>query len=650
MTVLRYASGFVSTVLTNGLGSVTPGTSGTIQVGSITNLPAQYPFTLIIDWLQPGQEVVTVTQAATGSGPYTFANCVRGADGSAAPSHTANAQVVHGVSGRDFSNRKQVYSVLTYGADNSGVSDSTTAFSSCIADISAAGGGEMHLPAGTYKVNTAQLPVCTGLRIVGDGYQCTTVTCVFSGAGGYLFNCDPPGYSTSVHVEDFQLTGVTLDVTNADIFWGANLVRARFEHYQFIQRSAGNAIMNISSSTGTNNAGYLAECYFAGKEMVYGNPRTIEAWHLDWSATSLRGNDNTWERGHGKIWPTVGGDTSMYWMKVIGDSSGQTGSRHNTVRGLVFELSGVSNAGACGGLIHLLNTTNWLIDNISSEDLSTGTVGNPLILCNTSGSPGGCQAIQIRGYSRRGGSNVNATNPDIKLDGNCSGIVIDSPQQTSGGAALVVDLGGAANVGLTGAWPLTTNILNEAPPGPYQTWMPASTPQPEDLSYAGWSFDPAPLGTAAGTALTTAGVVYLVKIPVRMGKNVSTLRVHIVTAGGTLTAGQCFAGLYSASGSKICATADQATAWAGTGNLDMTLSSGPFLIQPPFVWAAFLFNGTTGPAFLRGNTTSFNVANGNTSAAYTRFGSILTGQTALPGSITPASIARIGTTYWAAVF
>ena len=74
-----------------------------MQVTNISGYPTSYPFTLLLDWGTTAQEVVTVTQAATGTGPYTYANCVRGDDGTTAPAHTApTATVVHGVSARDF--------------------------------------------------------------------------------------------------------------------------------------------------------------------------------------------------------------------------------------------------------------------------------------------------------------------------------------------------------------------------------------------------------------------------------------------------------------------------------------------------------------------------------------------------------------------
>jgi hypothetical protein len=97
-----YTSDAQPTTLGASLASVTPGTTGTIELASITGYPTQYPFTLLLEWGTASQEVATVTQAATGTGPFTYANCVRGDDGSASPAHASGAAVVHGDSARDF--------------------------------------------------------------------------------------------------------------------------------------------------------------------------------------------------------------------------------------------------------------------------------------------------------------------------------------------------------------------------------------------------------------------------------------------------------------------------------------------------------------------------------------------------------------------
>src|ERR1017187_6660397 len=72
--------------------------------GPLTNWPTSYPFTVLCDW-QSGTtpEVCTITQAATGAGPYTFANVIRGVDGSSGQAHaTTTGTCVPGFSARDF--------------------------------------------------------------------------------------------------------------------------------------------------------------------------------------------------------------------------------------------------------------------------------------------------------------------------------------------------------------------------------------------------------------------------------------------------------------------------------------------------------------------------------------------------------------------
>jgi hypothetical protein len=68
--------------------------------------------------------------------------------------------------------------------------------------------------------------------------------------------------------------------------------------------------------------------------------------------------------------------------------------------------------------------------------------------------------MRIRSYSRRSGSGISGSIPDIKLDSNCNGITIDSPSESSGGTALTVDLQTATNVALTGAWPASASVIN----------------------------------------------------------------------------------------------------------------------------------------------------------------------------------------------
>lgn len=61
------------------------------------------------------------------------------------------------------------YNVLDYGADPSGVADSTAAINAALTAAVAAGGGEVYIPAGTYLVNGRVDINGSNLRIYGDG-------------------------------------------------------------------------------------------------------------------------------------------------------------------------------------------------------------------------------------------------------------------------------------------------------------------------------------------------------------------------------------------------------------------------------------------------------------------------------------------------
>ena len=89
-------------------------------------------------------------------------------------------------------------------------------------------------------------------------------------------------------------------------------------------------------------------------------------------------------------------------------------------------------------MIHLESTTGDVIEDVTSEDLSTLTVGNPLIWLGTAaGNTVGCSGIAIRDYSRRGGTGGSGGGiVDIMMNAETSQVLIDKPTQYAGGGAL----------------------------------------------------------------------------------------------------------------------------------------------------------------------------------------------------------------------
>ena len=215
-----YASGAVQTTLAASLSS----SATSVELTSISGYPTQYPFTLLLEWGTSNQEVVTVTQAATGSGPYTFANCTRGQDGTTGVAHASGAQVNDGVSARDFFQIAPVYNVCAYGADPTGTNDSTTAIQAALNPVPAAG-GVVYLPAGTYKVSSSlelpYSPASITLRGAGRGVTVINAASGFTSATPIVWvTASGSGFRLNPVLEDFTINtaatglyGIQLDST-----------------------------------------------------------------------------------------------------------------------------------------------------------------------------------------------------------------------------------------------------------------------------------------------------------------------------------------------------------------------------------------------------------------------------------------------------
>ena len=139
------------------------------------------------------------------------------------------------------------------------------------------------------------------------------------------------------------------------------------------------------------------------------------------------------------------------------------------------------------------------------------------------------------------------------------------------------------------------------------------------------------------------------RIPIRATRTITNIVLFVGTAGATLTAGSCWAGIYDASGNRLGQTADQATAWTTTGTKTMAISGGPLSLTEGYYWVAFVATGTTIPAILRASGVGGAAINTGLAAASTRFGTYGTSQTTLPATLTPASIGQSNNAWWAAL-
>ncbi len=220
-----YTSSAVQTTLAASLGAVSAGSTGqTVQVASIAGWPTQFPAPMLLEWGTVNQERVTLTQAATGGGPFTFANCIRGDDGTAAPAHGSGAAVYHGVTAVDFFQAAPVFNACAYGADPTGVSTtSDVGIQAALNACSAAGGGTVFLPPGVYQCSqTPQIHSNTTLQ--GAGMQVTTIrakanfqpTRVGLNTGAPLTASYGNGGQGSSIQSNIRVTGITFDGNQAN--------------------------------------------------------------------------------------------------------------------------------------------------------------------------------------------------------------------------------------------------------------------------------------------------------------------------------------------------------------------------------------------------------------------------------------------------
>jgi len=162
---------------------------------------------------------------------------------------------------------------------------------------------------------------------------------------------------------------------------------------------------------------------------------------------------------------------------------------------------------------------------------------------------------------------------------------------------------------------------------------------PIDHSLITWSGDPS-LVTGTYT-LATAGTLYIVAVKTQ-ATTISNVIYNVTTAGGTLTASQCFVGVYQ-NGALLGTSASQSTVWASTG-LKTTALTSPVAVQQGYVYVAFFFNGTTGPTLSAGST----IGNVGLTAAQSRYSTGATGATtALPAA--PGTLTALSASPWVAL-
>jgi hypothetical protein len=183
---------------------------------------------------------------------------------------------------------------------------------------------------------------------------------------------------------------------------------------------------------------------------------------------------------------------------------------------------------------------------------------------------------------------------------------------------------------------------------PASTAVVAATglPEPSLQSLIAASFDPV---YASGTyKLATAGVLYKARVPVKSESKLSNILLWLATKGATLTASQCFAGVFAEGTRSLLAQVTAAETIAkmegANGSLQTLPLEKPVVVGPGYVDVGVFYNGTTAPTFgagaAQGVTGAAALINAGSSGKGLRFAEANTGlTTALPNPMSETQTA-----------
>lgn len=170
---------------------------------------------------------------------------------------------------------------------------------------------------------------------------------------------------------------------------------------------------------------------------------------------------------------------------------------------------------------------------------------------------------------------------------------------------------------------MITTAASAAAPG---VWIPS------DNALVAANADPE---TAQGANTWGAGIVYLVKLPLRTAAIITNLLVA-TSAAAVGASGGSFAGVYSSAGVLLGETADLAATLGVVNVVTMPLTS-PVAAGPGFVWAALLANYATTQPGLRTSANAIGAVNAGLGASAYRHAVNGTAMTSLPPSFNPAA-------------
>jgi hypothetical protein len=461
--------------------------------------------------------------------------------------------------------------------------------------------------------------------------------------GGSWINSQGPASSNSIANSHFlrcsfnsNSTTRTVPGLNLTCQVAGGMSNCTWEKCDFNPSDNEQYVAYISASSGASDNAY--HCNMAFRDCRFEHP-------LGGAVQSMSGRNLIIENA--AIWDIaiLGGLALANSIIYIGSNSGQYVSAACKIDGYMRYIGSAGNGPSAPGPWDIEVDANSVQTEIRSATGITTfhTTATPVYLnfhsCPTA-TVGNSQTPLATDSAA-----ASISNPPARLMSPDAGVVAleNSATAPSGSPS-----GGGVLYGASGMpdWLGTDGKLRNLaqPPG----WLP------EDSGWLEYNFDPAVLlGSATAPS---SGVVQAIRIEVRAVRSVTNVILYQNAAGTGLTTGENYAGLYLSSGTEVGVTADQTTTW-GSGFTTakyqaMTLTGGPYTVQPGFVWVLFLSVESAGGTPTFGKAQNYNTAAANpgtNSAAACRWGVSAGGQTVLPSSsFTPSSyLSAAPVAYWA---
>lgn len=218
MALENYANLPSTTVSSGGTTAPASGTTETWTVASSSSFPAASnsatpPTQFHVADVAANSEMIAVTNVSGTTWTVT-----RGAESTTPVAHSAGFSIFQVTTAGGLGSFPAWYNVRSpvYGAKGDGSTNDTTAIQAALTAASAAGGGTVYIPAGTYKVSN--LTVDTAVTLAGEGPA--TILSAVGGSSGYMITQKTAASSKKILLRDFALVpntgtlgGIQLDAT-----------------------------------------------------------------------------------------------------------------------------------------------------------------------------------------------------------------------------------------------------------------------------------------------------------------------------------------------------------------------------------------------------------------------------------------------------